>query len=120
MKRIVCKKADIGRGPLILVNSANPLRNAGVSLIPLELTSQGGGESIYLERRAANLLTACIRAEGHRARLRLEEPPGAAANLGRHPEVRRRGVHPEIRRPAGLQRAPDRACHRPGAGGGAH
>ncbi len=64
MKRIVCKKADIGRGPLILVNSANPLRNAGVSLIPLELTSQGGGESIYLERRAANLLTACIQAVG--------------------------------------------------------
>lgn len=64
MKRIVCKKADIGRGPLILVNSANPLRNAGVSLIPLELTSHGGGESIYLERRAANLLTACIQAVG--------------------------------------------------------
>lgn len=65
MKRIVCKKADIGRGSLILVNSANPLRNAGVSLIPLELASQETEkEGIYLERRAANLLTACIKAVG--------------------------------------------------------
>lgn len=57
MKRMLCKREEIETGPLILVNRSHPLKNDSFSLAPLT------GE-IYMERRAANLLRACIRSVG--------------------------------------------------------
>ncbi len=63
MKKIQCKREDIGRGPLILVNRDHPLRESSVQLVPLDSLSPEG-EKVCLERCAANLLQACVRSVG--------------------------------------------------------
>ena len=67
MKTIVCKKDDISRGTLILVNQSHPLKNTFFPLIPLDFQNQPEQsikEEIYMERHAANLLHACIHSIG--------------------------------------------------------
>ena len=58
MRRAVLGREEIARGPLVLVNAAHPLPE---DVLP-ELTDVAGG--VLLERRAAGLLAACIRAAG--------------------------------------------------------
>ena len=69
MKRIVCKREDINRGALILVNRDYPLKDTSFPIIPLDFDLPGetghlGQEDIYMERCAANLLCACIKSIG--------------------------------------------------------
>lgn len=61
MRQVVFDREETRRGPLILVNQTHPVSDVyEPELIPLE----GGGSGIRLERRAAHLLAACIRAAG--------------------------------------------------------
>ena len=58
MRRLVFRRGQTRRGPLILVNAAHPLEEAS----PPRLTALDRG--VLLERRAARLLNACVRAAG--------------------------------------------------------
>lgn len=57
MRAVTLERAQTRQGPLILVNAAHPLAdNAAPELVPL------GGGGVQLERQAAGLLQACLRA----------------------------------------------------------
>lgn len=58
MRRAALGREETARGPLVLVNAAHPLPE---DVLP-ELTDVAGG--VLLERRAARLLDACVRAAG--------------------------------------------------------
>ena len=59
MRRVVFRREQTRRGPLILVNAAHPL----AEVPPPGLTDLDAG-GVLLERRAALLLNACVRAAG--------------------------------------------------------
>lgn len=58
MRRLVCRREEVFRGPLLLVNRDHPLQ--GVGLPELEAV----GPDVLLERQAARRLRACIQAVG--------------------------------------------------------
>ena len=61
MRTVTLDRAQTARGPLILVNAAHPLADApGPELSPPDELRPG----ILLERQAARLLDACVRAAG--------------------------------------------------------
>lgn len=66
MKDHVYTWEDSTRGPLILVNASHPLPLAG---IPRLAPALPGCDQIRLERRAARMLTACVRAAGGQGRI---------------------------------------------------
>ena len=57
MRRVILRREQTLRGPLVLVNAAHPLAEGA----PPPLAGLGG---VLLERRAARLLDACVRAAG--------------------------------------------------------
>ena len=61
MRALTLRREQTAQGPLILVNSAHPLRSgSGPELaVPDERFPD-----VLLERRAAGLLAACVRAAG--------------------------------------------------------
>lgn len=59
MRRVVFRREETRRGPLVLVNAAHPLAEGS----PPRLTGLEGG-GVLLERQAARLLDACVRAAG--------------------------------------------------------
>ena len=59
MRRVVFRREETRRGPLVLVNAAHPLAEGS----PPRLTGLEGG-CVFLERQAARLLDACVRAAG--------------------------------------------------------
>lgn len=61
MRGQVYTREDTGRGPLILVNASHPLPPQPTPRLAPALPGQDG---VLLERRAARMLTACVRAAG--------------------------------------------------------
>ncbi len=61
MRRTVFDRAETCRGPLILVNATHPVSG---EYTPELISLEGGFPGIRMERRAAHLLAACIRAAG--------------------------------------------------------
>ena len=61
MRTMICKKEDVFRGPVILVNQTHPLRPGSE---PQLTAADDRCPGIRMERRAAGLLNACIRAVG--------------------------------------------------------
>lgn len=61
MKRVLCRRAQVFQGPLVLVNRDHPLREeAAPDLVPAGCRFP----DVLLDRRAARLLAACIQAVG--------------------------------------------------------
>lgn len=84
MRTVSIPREQIFQGPLVLVNRAHPLHEKEQSA----LTSVDPHHpDILLESRARQLLSACIQKAGgqreDRAGVRLAEPAGTAADLGR-------------------------------------
>ncbi len=61
MREQVYTREDTGRGPLILVNASHPLPPQPAPRLAPALPGQG---DVLLERRAARMLAACVRAAG--------------------------------------------------------
>lgn len=66
MRTVTLRREQIHAGPLILVSPGHPLRDgAGPQLVPAD----PGCPEILMERRAAGLLAACVRAVGGGGRI---------------------------------------------------
>ena len=61
MRTMICKKEDVFRGPVILVNQTHPLRPGSE---PQLTAADDRCPGIRMERRAAGLLAACVSAVG--------------------------------------------------------
>lgn len=66
MRGQVYTREDTGRGPLILVNASHPLPPQPTPRLAPALPGQDG---VLLERRAARMLTACVRAAGAQGKI---------------------------------------------------